>query len=86
MDEILPYWALPNGSYEGRSSQASTVTFRGSTGNNFGSLLFLTYVNDLPDRLHSEVKLFADDALLYGVIVKDTDCGQLQEDLQNLEQ
>ena len=54
------------------------------TGNNFGSLLFLTYVNDLPDRLHSELKLFADDA--YGVIVKDTDCGQLQEDLQNLEQ
>lgn len=63
---------------EGRSSQASPVT---STGNSFGPLLFLTYLNDLPDRLHSEVKLFADDASLYGVIVNDIDCDQLQEEL-----
>jgi len=55
--------------YEGRSSQVYTFTFRGSTGTILGPLLFLTYVNDPPDRLHSKVELFADDALLYGVIV-----------------
>ena len=51
-----------------------------------GPLLFLLYVNDLPDNLQSSVNLFADDALLYGVIASDTDCDHLQDDLQKLEQ
>ena len=37
---------------------------------NFGSLLFLIYINDLPDELKSNVKLFADDKSLFS-IVKD---------------
>jgi hypothetical protein len=32
------------------------------------------------------VKLFADDALLYGVITSDSDCDRLQDDLHKLEQ
>ena len=71
---------------EGRSSQVSAVTFGVPQGTVLGPLLFLTYINDLPDRLNSEVKLFADDALLYGVIFNDTNCDKLQEDLCNLEQ
>ena len=46
----------------------------------------LLYINDLPDNLQSPVKLFADKALLYGVIANDTDCDHLQDDLQKLEQ
>ena len=46
---------------------------------------FLTYINDLPNGLTSTVKLFADDTLLYGVVVEDTDCDNLQDDLNKLE-
>ena len=31
-------------------------------------LLFLSYINDLPDGLNSNVKLFADDTSLFSVI------------------
>ena len=45
-----------------------------------GPLLFLLYVNDLPDGLNSPVRLFADDALLYGIISNDTDGNKIQDD------
>jgi hypothetical protein len=44
------------------------------------------YINDLPDGLSSNVRLFADDALVYGVIVGDAECDQLHIDLIKLEQ
>ena len=43
--------------------------------------LFLMYINDLPDSLNSTVRLFADDALLYGTICCDEDTADFQDDL-----
>ena len=40
-------------------------------GSNLGPLLFPVYMNDLPNELKSNVKLFADDTSLF-TIVKDT--------------
>ena len=48
-------------------------------------LLFLLCVNDLPANLQSSVTLFADDALLYGIISNEDDCKRLQADLFELE-
>ena len=45
----------------------------------------LLYVNDLPNNLKSSIRLFADDALLYGIVLSDVDGDQLQEDLKKLE-
>ena len=50
-----------------------------------GPLLFLLYINDLPDNVQSSVRLSADDALLYGIVASDADCDLLQSDLRRLE-
>ena len=70
---------------EGATSSASPVTSGVPQGTVLGPLLFLTYINDLPNGLTSKVKLFADDTLLYGMVVDDSDCDKLQDDLSKLE-
>ena len=42
-------------------------------------------VNDLPNNLKCSIGLVADDALLYGIISRDVEGDQLQEDLKKLE-
>ena len=45
-----------------------------------GLFLFLLEINDLPDGLNSPVRLFADDALSYGIISNATDGNKIQDD------
>ena len=50
-------------------------------------LLFLLHVRNLPDNMQSSVtvRLFADHALLCGIVASDADCDLLQSDLRRLE-
>jgi len=47
--------------------------------------LFLCHINDLPDRVKSQVRLFADDCQIYREIKSNHDHLILQQDLCSLE-
>ena len=70
---------------EGKRSNPAQVTSGVYQGTVLRPLLFLLYVNDLPNNLKSSIRLFADDALLYGIVSNDVDGDQLQENLKKLE-
>ena len=49
-----------------------------------GPLLFILYVNDIPDLIESTVKMFADDTKIYSVIQSFDDHLRLQSDVDRL--
>ena len=49
-----------------------------------GPFLFLIYINDLPEKITSSLKLFADDSYMYRVINNAQDNLELQNDLNIL--
>src|SRR5664279_1964424 len=49
-----------------------------------GPLLFLLYINDITENISSEIRLFADDCILYRQIKKPVDCSILQKDIDKL--
>ena len=71
---------------EGKSSSSVPVLSGVPQGSGLGPVLFLIYINDLPEYVtNSTVRLFADDILLYLAIHNSSDCSKLQGDLNNLE-
>ena len=71
---------------DGEASKYDRVESGVPQGTVLGPLLFLIHINDLPERVKSQVRLFADDCLLYRVIKKIEDQLLLQEDLKALEE
>ena len=55
-------------------------------GSVLGLILFLIFINDLPDNIRSSVCLFMDDCVLYRNIYSIQDCLTLQEDHTSLGQ
>ena len=68
---------------EGTSSSATTVDSGVPQGTVLGLLLFLCHINDLPKAVKSQVRLYADDCLIYREINVFKDHHTLQEDLKS---
>ena len=49
-----------------------------------GPLLFLLYINDIGNKVSSEIHLFADDCIVYRPINNDVDSLELQKDIKLL--
>ena len=68
----------------GSHSSIFPVTSGVPQGSVLGPTVFLLYINDIVDVTKSELRLFADDTVLYRAIKSDHDHQILQEDLYNL--
>ena len=71
---------------EGEHSSWTHVRSGVPQGTVLGPLLFLLYLNDLPDNIQSEMRLFADDCVVYSEIKSAEDIGKLQQDMDTLAQ
>ena len=71
---------------EGQSSSEVPVTSGVTQGCVLGPLLFLLYLNDLPQNIQAQVRLFADDTAVYLAVGSSDDRNALQADLNTLQE
>lgn len=70
--------------FNGKYSSWKKVTSGVPQGSVLGPVLFIVYVNDIPDSLNSFCKIFADDTKLYTAVGNKKDQERLQNDLLKL--
>ena len=69
---------------DGTYSSPCSVTSGVPQGSVLGPVLFLIYINDITSNIHSQLRLFADDCLIYHPISSPEDHTILQNDLVKL--
>ena len=70
-------------SLNGHTSKWSPVTSGITQGSVLGPVLFVVFINDLPDA-DNTIRIFADDTKLYGPVTSDQDRKQIQVDIDKL--
>ena len=71
-------------SYNGYTSIKNTAKSGVPQGSNLGPLLFLLFINDLPNSLFCETLMYADDVKIFSTINSYNDCLTLQFNLSVL--
>ena len=67
-------------------SDVAPVTSGVPQGSVLGPILFLVYINDMPESITSTSRLFADDTIVYRKVESEDDHQLLQNDLKALEE
>ena len=67
------------------SSEWEDVTSSVPQGSVLGPLLFTIFINDLPDKIKNECKLYADDSKIIGVIEKEESTIDIQKDIDSMQ-
>lgn len=67
----------------GNNYSCSPVTSGVPQGSVLGPLLFLIYINEIPQFVFSSISLFADDCVVYWEITRNLDVSILQSDIIN---
>ena len=71
--------------HNGQCSSWSSVLAGVPQGSILGPLLYLIYINDLPENLQSTVKLLADDTSLFSIVYDpNISASQLESDLKKI--
>ena len=67
---------------------SASITFTLSSGvpqgSVMGPLLFLVYINDIPEQVECNISMFADDTKIYTAVKSAADSQRLQTDLNSL--
>ena len=85
LDQGIPFWQTPTSMQKWMLLFFPPVIFWVAQGSILGPLLFLLYVNDLPQQvLHSDIFLFADDTKCLKSVSSVLDSSLLQQDLNHL--
>ena len=71
--------------FNGSKSEWARVLSGVPQGSVLGPLLFILYVNDIPDLVHCNIKMFADDTKLFTPVRSQEDQEHLQCDIATLE-
>ena len=80
----MALWALSKSGVGWPSLRSGPVLSGVPQGPVLGPVLFLIFINDLPENIRSSVRLFADECVLYGNIKSHKDFQILQDDMNSL--